>query len=154
MKFNTLWIVLAIISGIILVIKILTPSVVQVIVESNGNFRVYQVPNVYTFGDVAVMLALMGLFSYAVFKVFFKEKVVLPMKITNEQVVTFLKEDELKVYKIIEQMGPISQTDIAKELGFSRAKVSNIVNILEAYGLVEKKKKGRENIIVITSKEG
>lgn len=134
MKFNTFWVLMAIISGVILIIKILTPSVVQLVVERDGNFHIYQIPNVYTFGDIIIVIAMTVMFSYAIFKIFLKEKIILPTKLNAEQIITILKKDELKVYELIERQGSISQSDISKELGFSKTKVSNIVDLLEAYG--------------------
>ncbi|MGB9758930.1 MAG: helix-turn-helix transcriptional regulator [Thermoproteota archaeon] len=79
-------------------------------------------------------------------------KISFPTMPNAEQVVTILKKDELKVYELIERQGFISQSEISKELGFSKTKVSNIVDLLEAYGLIERKRKGREKMLTVSKK--
>jgi hypothetical protein len=137
------------VSGISLAIKVLTPSVVQVVV-TDGTVHVYLIPNVYTVGDVLTICLLSASFSYATFRGISVEKVLLAKGIGKDAIATLLKGDELSVYTIIRDLGPITQAEITKRSGFSKAKLSGMLDVLEAYGLITKKRRGRENVVART----
>ena len=61
-----------------------------------------------------------------------------------------LDEDEKKIYTFAkEKGGSIYQTDLIKESGFSKVKVSRILDRLESKGVLERKRRGMTNIIVL-----
>jgi hypothetical protein len=136
-------------SGIPLAIKALTPSVVQVVV-TDGTVHVYLIPNVYTFGDVLTICLLSVAFSYATFRGTSGDKVLLAKGIGSDAVKTLLKGDELTVYDLIRTLGPITQADVTKRTGFSKAKLSVVLDVLEAYGLIARRRRGRENVVTCT----
>lgn len=141
-----LWLVLMIASGAALVVKLLSPSVVQVVV-TNDIVHIYQIPNVYTLGDALTICLFSAALSISVYKGFAGERVLLAKGIGKDAIVTFLKEDELRVYKLVESYGPISQAEITKATGFSKSKLSGVLDVLEAYGLVTRRRRGRENVV-------
>jgi len=61
-----------------------------------------------------------------------------------------LDDDGKLVYNIIkEKEGSIFQSELIKETGFSKVKVSRTLDKLEGKGIVERKRRGMTNIIVL-----
>jgi uncharacterized membrane protein len=60
-----------------------------------------------------------------------------------------LDEDEKKVFKIVKDKGSVYQSDLIKETGFSKVKVTRIVDRLEQKDLVERKRRGMTNLVVL-----
>ena len=64
------------------------------------------------------------------------------------EILPVLTENERKIMQIlINENKPVDQRRIVKELDFSKAKVSRIIYDLEKRGLIEKRRKGRTNIL-------
>jgi len=62
---------------------------------------------------------------------------------------TELDSDEAKVVAIInEGSGSVYQSDILKKTGFSKVKVSRLLDRLEQKGLLERKRRGMTNLVV------
>lgn len=139
-------------SGSALVIKIATPSVVQVVV-TNDIVHIYLIPNVYTIGDVLTICLLSASFSYSTFRGISGERVLLAKGIGKDAIATLLRGDELKVYEMIRNLSPITQADLAREAGFSKAKLSGVLDVLEAYGLIIRKRRGRENVVMLSTEQ-
>lgn len=76
-----------------------------------------------------------------------------PKKITKEnyqKVMSNLNKDEkLILEKIIEADGTIFQSDLKDKTKFTKVKVSRILDRLESKGLVEKRRRGMANVIVL-----
>jgi uncharacterized membrane protein len=154
MRLNLAWTILTIISGLLLLVRILTPSMYQIIIEGGDNPMVYPIPNVYTFSDIIVVCLLSITFSYAMFKaVVIEEKPPFLKQFRISDLLKLLRQDELKTYEIIKNSGGIFQSELPEKTGFSTTKISQILSFLEAYGLVEKKKKGRENFLMAVEEE-
>jgi len=67
-----------------------------------------------------------------------------------EENIRTLTGDEKKVYEtIMAANGVIFQSDLVEKSGFPKAKVSRILDRLEASGLVERKRRGMANAIVL-----
>ena len=67
-----------------------------------------------------------------------------------EEALRTLTGDEKLVYeKIMASDGVIFQSDLVEKSGFPKAKVSRILDRLEASGLVERKRRGMSNAIVL-----
>jgi len=61
-----------------------------------------------------------------------------------------LDGDECIIYRVIlDSGGSFIQMDIAPKTGFSNAKVTRILNKLEARGLVERRRSGMTNMVVL-----
>ncbi|MBS3113769.1 hypothetical protein J4448_01585 [Candidatus Woesearchaeota archaeon] len=61
-----------------------------------------------------------------------------------------LNEEEKRVYIIIkEKEGSAYQSDLMKETGFSKVKVTRILDKLETKDILERKRRGMTNIIVL-----
>lgn len=60
-----------------------------------------------------------------------------------------LEGDEKLVFGMVSRKGSMYQGDILKETGFSKVKVSRILDRLEKAELVEKKRRGMANLVVV-----
>lgn len=61
-----------------------------------------------------------------------------------------LNEEEKKIYEIVKNSkGSAYQTDLIKETGFSKVKMSRILDKMEAKDILERKRRGMTNIIVL-----
>ena len=61
-----------------------------------------------------------------------------------------LDKDEKIIIKTIEEAdGTIFQSDLVEKSGFSKVKVSRILNRLEGRGLIERKRRGMTNVVVL-----
>ena len=59
------------------------------------------------------------------------------------------EEERVIVEKIKEKEGSIYQSDLIKETSFSKVKMTRILDKLESKGIVEKKRRGMTNIVVL-----
>jgi len=63
---------------------------------------------------------------------------------------TKLDEDEKKIYEIIKAKGGSAyQSDLVTETSFSKVKVTRILDKLEMMGILERRRRGMTNIIVL-----
>ncbi len=61
-----------------------------------------------------------------------------------------LKDDERKIYKVIlDSDGIINQSELAEKTGISKSNVSRVLDLLESKGLVERRRRGMGNIILL-----
>jgi len=140
------------VSAIVLTLKLSTPAYVQVIIEGNSTI-VREIPNLYTNRDVVTVLVfsfILGFCSaYLLFQHVRSEVKLKEEKVDVAETAKLLSEDELKVYALVKEEGLIYQHEIVRATGFSKAKVSRILDKLEAMGLVEKKRRGMSNIVLL-----
>ncbi|HWQ67784.1 MAG TPA: MarR family transcriptional regulator [Methanospirillum sp.] len=67
-----------------------------------------------------------------------------------ELVLPTLKEDQQHIYQaILDADGLIPQSDIVEKTGLSKSNVSRSLDILESMGLIEKRRRGMGNIILL-----
>ena len=59
------------------------------------------------------------------------------------------KPEEKEVIKIVQKQGAIFQADLIENTGFGNAKMSRILDRLEGHGLVERKRRGMTNVVVL-----
>ncbi len=92
-------------------------------------------------------LGVMG--TYIVFKEERKVKASSKMTKTISDTVKNLDDEEKSVYNQIESSdGFIFQNDLIQKTGFSKVKVSRLLDKLEAKNLVERRRRGMSNIVV------
>lgn len=61
-----------------------------------------------------------------------------------------LDEDEKKIYGIVKsKSGSAYQSDLIRETGFSKVRVTRILDKMELSGILERKRRGMTNIIVL-----
>jgi uncharacterized membrane protein len=67
-----------------------------------------------------------------------------------EAIIPSLKEDQQTVYRIIlDEDGMMAQSDIVEKTGLSKSNVSRTLDVLESMGLVEKRRRGMGNLIML-----
>lgn len=109
---------------------------------------------------IMVFVILIGL--YLIFfgeekKIITKIKTLRPQfeakKITKENyksVIKSLSAEEKNIFeKIIEAQGTIFQSDLAEKTNFSKVKVTRILDRLEGRGLIERRRRGMTNSIIL-----
>jgi uncharacterized membrane protein len=61
-----------------------------------------------------------------------------------------LKNDERKIYEtILESGGIIEQSEIVEKTGLPKANVSRSLDLLESKGLVERRRRGTGNVVLL-----
>jgi uncharacterized membrane protein len=104
---------------------------------------------------IIVFIVLVGL--YFVFFAKDEEQVsrhqVKAKKVTKEDYESQLKElkqDEKLVFeKILESEGTIFQSDLVEKTGFQKVKVTRILDRLEGKGIIERKRRGMTNVVIL-----
>jgi DNA-binding transcriptional ArsR family regulator len=155
-------------------IKLLNPT--PLVIWSTGADFVIQtehVGDVYTLMDVGVIIfASLLICASALILLFYDQIHVVPLACvtrTNEHefdtplpspleerrrrwetVLPTLKEDQQLIYQsILDADGLIPQSDIVEKTGLSKSNVSRTLDILESMGLIEKRRRGMGNIILL-----
>ncbi|MDP3882422.1 MAG: MarR family transcriptional regulator [Nanoarchaeota archaeon] len=59
------------------------------------------------------------------------------------------KAEEKEIYNLVKENGAMFQADIIERTGFGKAKVSRIIDRLEGSGLLERKRRGMTNVVVL-----
>ena len=59
------------------------------------------------------------------------------------------RPEEKQVYNLIKSSGAIFQADLIEKTGFGKAKVTRIIDRLEGHSLVERKRRGMTNVVVL-----
>lgn len=60
-----------------------------------------------------------------------------------------LKKEEIEAFNIIKENKTIFQAELIEKTNFSKAKITRIIDRLEGKGLVERKRRGMTNIVVL-----
>ncbi len=96
---------------------------------------------------VAILISVIGAYyTFFNFDVFEKKEVSDFKRIDLSK----LDEEEKSLYnKITEKDGSAYQSDLVKELGYTKVKVTRILDRLEAKNVIERKRRGMTNIIVL-----
>src|SRR3989344_6751401 len=91
------------------------------------------------------------LFILGIFLIFYKEKKVEnPEQKKKIEIPENIDEEEKKIISILnEKEGSIYQSDLIKETGFSKVKITRILDKLEQRKLIDRKRRGMTNIIVL-----
>ena len=145
-------------SVFVLGIKLLNPTPIQIIIEGQNSSSIIQTLRFFTFTDVIIIviasitLAISGM--YLLFFDFVEkptgELVLEERKRRWGQIAKTLKDNEQKIYRaIIEAGGVIEQSELPEKTGLSKASVSRALDLLESRGLVERRRRGMGNIVLL-----
>lgn len=143
-------------------IKLLNPTPIQIFVEGS-NAAVSQIPGFFTFTDVIILIiSSFALCASGMYLLFFDPvennsvekpagKIVLEERKKEwEEVSKTLKDDEQKIYKaIIDSDGIINQSEMTEKTELSKSNVSRGLDLLESKGLVERRRRGMGNIVLL-----
>lgn len=84
-----------------------------------------------------------------------QEKIILKTKMVEKRLekkkfdLSELKPEEKHVFKIIRENKTIFQADLIEKTSFSKTKMSRIIDRLEGKGMVERKRRGMTNVVVL-----
>jgi len=84
-----------------------------------------------------------------------QEKIILKTKMVEKRLekkkfdLSELKPEEKQVFKIIQENKTIFQADLIEKTSFSKTKMSRIIDRLEGKGMVERKRRGMTNVVVL-----
>lgn len=73
-----------------------------------------------------------------------------PTKDNYRKIMSKMKKEEKKIFeKILDSDGSVAQSQIVSDFGLSKVKVSRILDKLEGKGLVERRRRGMSNIVIL-----
>jgi uncharacterized membrane protein len=155
---NILAIIGLVVSTFTLFIKLLLPATLQVIIEGQ-QVEIRQIPNIYLPSDVAVIGASCFVLGASLIYLLFPYRTIVTrveggqtfaVERWRKTLEGLTNEDERKVYQlIIEANGIIFQGQLVEKSGFPKGKVSLVLDRLEARGLLERKRHGMSNVVVL-----
>lgn len=154
-------------------VKLLNPT--PLVIWSTGTDYVIQterIGDIYTLTDVAsIIVASLVMCASGLFLLLYDQlhlapptpavrtehdpEIMLPSPLEErkkrwEAVLPTLKEDQQLIYhSILDADGLIPQSDIVEKTGLSKSNVSRTLDILESMGLIEKRRRGMGNIILL-----
>lgn len=102
----------------------------------------------YYYGHIALIILMT---AFSLFLIFYKPAV----QIVKEEKKSFKKpkdldEEEQKVYDLLmEAQGNLFQSDLVKKTEWSKVKITRILDKLEFKGLIERRRRGMTNIILL-----
>ena len=145
-------------SVVVLGIKLLDPTPVQIFVE-NETTIVNQIPGLFTYTDMLTMIIAVSLLNISgIYLLFFDSEpqttstgtmVLEERKKRWESVAKTLKEDEQKIFTAIIEEGIIAQSEIVEKTGLPKSNVSRALYGLESRGLIERRRRGMGNIVLL-----
>ena len=102
---------------------------------------------------VILLIGLYLVFSEQIDRVLLKPKKHKEKQITKsafKKVIRKLATDEKKVFeKLIEEQGSLFQSELVEKSGFNKVKVTRILDKLEGKNLIERKRRGMSNIVIL-----
>ena len=134
-----------------LFIKVMAPSSVQFVIEGNV-VELNQVPSIYSTLDVLLIGASCFVLGASLIYLLQADGVKAQTEPSNwEKLIEGLTgEDERKIVQIIsDEGGTIFQSQLVERSGFSKSKVSIVLDRLEARGLLERRRHGMSNAVVL-----
>jgi uncharacterized membrane protein len=145
-------------SVVVLGIKLLDPTPVQIFVE-NETTIVNQIPGLFTYTDMLTIIIAVSLLNISgMYLLFFDSApqassagtiVLEERKKRWESIAKTLKEDEQKIFTAIIEEGIIAQSEIVEKTGLPKSNVSRALYTLESKGLIERRRRGMGNIILL-----
>ncbi len=96
---------------------------------------------------VLVIFSLFLIFSKPNEKVIVKK--IKEKKVVKEVDLSSFRQEEKQVYALVKENGAIFQADLIDKTEFSKARMTRIVDKLEGSGLVERKRRGMTNVVVL-----
>lgn len=146
-------------SVFVLGIKLLNPTPIQIFVEGD-NTAISQIPGFFTYSDVIIIvISSLVLATSGLYLLFFDSvgiekpagRIVLEERKRRwGEISKTLKDDERRIYRaIIDSDGIIEQSELTEKTGLSKSTVSRGLDLLESKGLVERRRRGMGNIILL-----
>ena len=145
-----------IISSFTISIKILTPITVQIVVEGNI-VELTEIPHIYTSWDLIITSISCTVLGASLIYLLVADKthhtLHNPPSIQdnwNHTLETLTNPDEKAIVTlIIAEGGTIFQSQLVEKSGYSKSKVSLTLDRLEARNVLERRRRGMSNVIVL-----
>lgn len=146
-----------IVSVFLIMLKILNPTEIHIYLEGEETV-LSQIMKNYTLYDVALLVvsSLMAGMSVVYLMLFDKVQkptgaMLLEGRLSKyEFIIPTLKDDEQKIFQaVIDAQGIIAQSELSEITGVSKSNVSRALDLLESRGLVERKRRGMGNTILL-----
>lgn len=137
--------------------RIMMPTTVQVIIEGN-TIELTEIPSIYNSFDMAVTgiscfvlgSSLIYLLLVSKSKVVGKDEPSLMRSDWNKILERLSNPDERKIIQlIIDEGGTIFQSQLIEKSGYSKSKVSLVLDRLEARRILERRRHGMSNVVVL-----
>jgi len=143
-------------------IKLSNPTPIQIFIAGNQT-AISQLPGFFTFSDTVILIAssfiLCAAGAYLLFFDSFQAKrpagpvgrlVLEDRKGKWEGLIKTLKNDEQKICKaIMDSDGIINQSELKEKTELPKANVSRALDLLESRGLVERRRRGMGNVVMM-----
>lgn len=157
---NVGWLIIGISILIVMIIFLFNNAMKNII--SEGCPTIHNGLACPAYGTIAqqtyLSLAIVGILVIVGFVLVFakpKEKIVIRKIKYNENNkqrninLAELKPEEKQVLNLVQENKAIFQADLIDKTGFGKAKMSRIIDRLEGQGLVERKRRGMTNVVVL-----
>jgi uncharacterized membrane protein len=149
-------------SVLVLAFKLLNPTPVQILVEG-GTVIMTQIPGLFTYADVLEVGVALVLVSVTGTYIFMHDSMAAaPAACASaadtileerrqqwEEVAKTLKDDEQTLYTAIIEHGIIQQSELVEKTGLPKSNVSRALYGLESRGLIERRRRGMGNVILL-----
>ena len=161
-------------SVLVLALKLLNPTPVQILVEGNTAITT-QVPGLFTYADVFVIAVALVLMSVSGTYIFLQGSaapaaaapasagdiiaaaapasagdIILEERRQRwEGIAKTLKDDEQTLFKAIIDEGIVHQSELVEKTGLPKSNVSRALYGLESRGLIERRRRGMGNVILL-----
>ena len=108
-----------------------------------------------SYGLMGLLILFGGFMAFFMKDHIYSEGEIRKTKLSDEKkkrLISGLNEDERKIVDLIQaKEGSVYQSDLIKESGINKVKVTRILDGLEGKGLVERKRRGMTNIVILDS---
>jgi uncharacterized membrane protein len=137
-------------------IRVMTPTTVQIIIEGNI-VQLNEIPHIYNSWDMAVtsvscfVLGSSLIYLLLIGKNEHIQNRGLSIRETWNNLLENLSNDDEKelVQLIIAEGGTIFQSQLVEKSGYSKSKVSLVLDRLEARNILERRRRGMSNVIIL-----
>ena len=146
-----------IVSVFLIMLKLLNPTEIHIYLEGEETV-LSQIMNNYTLYDVALLVVSSLVAGMSViYLMLFDDlqrptgEMLLESRLSKyEGLIPTLKDDEQKVFRaILDAQGIIAQSELTEITGVSKSNVSRALDLLESRGLVERRRRGMGNTILL-----
>ena len=103
----------------------------------------------YGIVGILIIVGLILIFSKPLERVIVKTKTIEKKAEKKEIDTAGFRPEDKKILKLIQEKGAVFQADLIEETGFGKAKMSRIIDRLEGKGIVERKRRGLTNVVVL-----
>jgi len=146
-----------IVSVFLIMLKLMNPTEIHIFLEGEETV-LSQIMKNYSFYDVLLLVVSSLVAGMSVVYLMFFDNIQKPTgemllegRLSKyEGLIPTLKDDEQKIFQaVIDAQGIIAQSELPEITGVSKSNVSRALDLLESRGLVERKRRGMGNTILL-----